>query len=60
MPGQKCGNCSFRARYDKNPGSMLGRIWRWHIKWCPGWSIYTRSLNDDERAGIEAKYRPAK
>lgn len=23
-----CANCKFRARYDKNAKSLLGRFWR--------------------------------
>jgi hypothetical protein len=60
MTGQNCAHCSFRARYDKNPGSILGRIWRWHISYCPGWSKYIKSLTDEERTAIAAKYKPAK
>ena len=30
-----CENCKFRAHYDKNPKSALGRFWRWHINFCP-------------------------
>ena len=25
--------CSFRAKYDNNPTSFLGRIWRWHTEY---------------------------
>lgn len=25
-----CENCKFRAHYDKDPKSFLGRFWRWH------------------------------
>ena len=31
-----CENCKFRASYDKNPKSLKGRFWRWHINFCPG------------------------
>jgi hypothetical protein len=24
------------------PTSLLGRIWRWHTRWCPGWKAYQR------------------
>ena len=38
-----CENCKFRAHYDKKPNSMLGRFWRWHINFCPGWKGYFTS-----------------
>lgn len=31
-----CENCNVRVIYDNDPGSLLGRIWRWHTGWCPG------------------------
>ena len=27
---QDCEHCRFRAKCDRNPSSLLGRIWRWH------------------------------
>ena len=35
MAEPKCATCPFRARYDKNPKSIIGRIWRWYINFCP-------------------------
>ncbi len=40
----QCKNCKFRAHYDKKPNSLLGRFWRWHINFCPGWKAYFTSL----------------
>jgi hypothetical protein len=37
MAENNCEHCGFRAKYDNNPKSFLGRIWRWHAGWCPGW-----------------------
>lgn len=51
-----CADCKFRARYDKNPKSLLGRFWRFHINFCPGWKSYLKSLSDEERAKIAEKY----
>lgn len=51
-----CANCKFRAKYDRNPKSLLGRFWRWHINFCPGWKGYLASLSDDERAALTEKY----
>lgn len=31
MSNPNCPNCTFKARYDRNPKSLPGRIWRWHI-----------------------------
>jgi len=52
-----CEKCKFRQKYDQNPRSMLGRIWKWHIGWCPGWKSYVKSLPGDKRLAVIAKYR---
>ncbi len=56
MAEKSCAKCSFRARYDKNPKSILGRIWRWHATWCPGWKGYMKSLPGEERIRLADKY----
>jgi hypothetical protein len=56
MPELKCANCGLRARYDKNPRSLLGRFWRWHINFCPGWKGYFTSLSPEEKAALAEKY----
>ncbi len=52
-----CATCAFRAKYDNNPRSILGRIWRWHISFCPGWKVYMKSLPESERTKIKKKYK---
>jgi hypothetical protein len=52
-----CEKCSFRARYDKNPRSILGRIWKWHIGFCPGWKSYLKSLPEEARNRLKEQYR---
>ncbi len=56
MADPSCSKCPFRARYDKNPKSLLGRIWRWHINFCPGWKKYMKSLPEDEKNKLIAQY----
>jgi hypothetical protein len=56
MSEQNCANCGIRAKYDNNPKSFIGRLWRWHINWCPGWKGYITSLPQDERARLAEKY----
>jgi hypothetical protein len=56
MSEPKCANCSFRASYDKKPKSLLGRFWRWHINWCPGWKSYMKSLPEDKKLEIKNQY----
>lgn len=56
MGNHNCETCKFRARYDNNPNSLLGRIWRWHAAWCPGWKKYMLSLRGEERRMLAAKY----
>jgi hypothetical protein len=52
-----CENCGFRARYDNNPKSLLGRIWRWHAGWCPGFKKYITSLPEEQRIEMAQRYR---
>jgi hypothetical protein len=49
-----------RAKYDSNPRSIIGRIWRWHIRFCPGWKSYMEALSPEERSELEKKYSLAK
>ena len=56
MADPKCGSCAFRARYDKNPKSFLGRLWRWHINFCPGWKAYMKSVSEEEKNNLIVKY----
>jgi hypothetical protein len=51
-----CATCSFRAKYEEKPKSFLGRVWRWHANFCPGWKSYMKSLADDEKKMIVQKY----
>jgi len=51
-----CKECGLRAKYDNAPESVLGRIWRWHAGWCPGWKKYITSLPDGERIQLAEKY----
>jgi len=56
MSESGCEACAWRAKYDARPKSLLGRIWRWHINWCPGWKKYMGSLEDEERLTLTARY----
>jgi hypothetical protein len=56
MAEHGCGQCGWRAKYDANPKSFLGRLWRWHAGWCPGWKKYITSLPDDQRIELAQKY----
>jgi len=49
-----------RAKYDSNPRSIIARIWRWHIGFCPGWKAYLKALPSEERSEVEKKYSLAK
>ncbi len=52
-----CDRCKFRAKYDQNPRSILGRLWRWHTNWCPGWKSYIKNLPEDQRKRVLEQYR---
>lgn len=56
MAKHNCSQCKIRAKYDKNPKSFLGRLWRWHIGFCPGWKGYFNSLSEEERECLRIKY----
>lgn len=56
MADHKCNECPIRAKYGANPKSLVGRFWRWHIGFCPGWKAYYSSLSESERAELKAKY----
>lgn len=53
---QGCESCGWRAKYDRAPKSLLGRLWRWHARWCPGWKKYLGSLPAEEREALAKRY----
>ena len=56
MEKYNCENCTIRAKYDKSPKSLIGRFWRWHINFCPGWKGYMNSLDEEEKRLLIEKY----
>ena len=56
----KCDICPIKARYDNNPKSLVGRFWRWHISFCPGWKAYMNSLSTQDRQTLAEKYKQKK
>ena len=56
MAQYPCENCKFRAHYDKNPKSVLGRFWRWHINFCPGFKAYFTHQDEETKAALREKY----
>jgi len=51
-----CEDCKFRKRYEESPTSLLGRFWRWHIRFCPGWKKFFNSLPEEKKAEYTQKY----
>ncbi len=51
-----CENCRFRAYHDRKSTSLLGRLWRWHINFCPEWKAYFTSLPGEEKQRIREMY----
>lgn len=51
-----CESCAWREKYDARPKSLLGRLWKWHITFCPGWKMYLKSLSEEKRKEVYAKY----
>lgn len=60
MLKHNCEKCNFRRVHDTNPGSLLGRLWRWHINWCPGWKSYMNSLQDAKKTELHKRYNLGK
>jgi len=44
----KCAQCPLRDKSEKNPNSLVSKIWRWHTTWCPGWKQYQEYLAQQE------------
>lgn len=57
MAQHNCENCSIRAKYDNNPKSLIGRFWRWHISFCPGWKGYMNSLDEEQKQRLKRIYQ---
>lgn len=57
MKTYPCENCKLRAKYDQKPKSLIGRFWRWHINFCPGWKGYMKSLDESRKEEITVKYK---
>jgi len=57
MTEPNCSDCAWRAKYDNKPKSVLGRIWRFHINFCPGWKVYFTSLPPKEKSQLAEKYK---
>lgn len=56
MATPQCEQCKIRKKYDDNPKSFIGKFWRWHIGFCPGWKGYMKSLDENTKAELTAKY----
>ena len=52
-----CEQCPMRGKYDQNPKSLIGRFWRWHINFCPGWKEYFNSLSTKKQTELKIKYK---
>ena len=59
MKKHNCEECKFRGKYDKNPNSFSGKLWRWHINFCPGWKGYIASLEGEKKTEVLKKYNLA-
>lgn len=52
----QCENCKFRARYDQQPNSLLGKFWRCHINFCPGWKGYFTAQTEEKKEELRTNY----
>jgi len=56
MATYPCETCPFRAIHDKNPKSFVGRLWRWHINFYPGWKNYFTHQDPETQAKLREQY----
>jgi hypothetical protein len=35
-----CDHCRLRKFAERERPGLLGRLWLWHSRWCPGWKAY--------------------
>ena len=52
--------CPMRAKYEQAPRSLVGRFWRWHIGFCPGWKAYFTSLSAEKQSELRQRYNFSK
>jgi hypothetical protein len=45
-----CDNCPIRHEAQRRPASWVGRLWRWHTRWCPKWRAYARRRRIEQDA----------
>jgi len=45
-----------RAKYDRAPDSFLGRFWKWHTRFCPGWKSYLIAQTRETREELFRRY----
>ena len=57
MKKHNCEECKLRAKHDKDPKSFVGKFWRWHINFCPGWKGYIKSLDETKKEEVVNKYQ---
>ena len=48
MSETNCENCPMRKKAEAKPKSLMGRFWKWHTTWCPGWKAYQAELKEKE------------
>ncbi len=48
--------CIFAPSYYSLRIRKIGRFWRWHINFCPGWKAYFTSRPDEEQKQLREKY----
>ena len=56
MAQYPCEKCMLRAHYDRSPKSPFGRLWRWHINFCPGWKAYFTHQDEKTKAELRGQY----
>ncbi len=39
-----CESCKWHSYAERKSNSLISKLWRWHTKWCPGWTAYQKEL----------------
>ena len=47
----KCATCPLRMKAEKDPKTLMARLWKWHTTWCPGWKAYQKELAAVAKSG---------
>ena len=48
-----CKKCRIRAYAEREPNSIVGRVWRWHSSWCPMWKAHQENRAEEQPGQLQ-------